>query len=612
MSARSSRKRAAQGRESSCVCEAEARVADRAGGNHLDARPLTVWDLIAALILLCAALASAWLYRFFQCDDAFIAYRYVTNLMQGRGWVYNPGEAVNGASSPLHIMLLTLLSFVTGDVPIAAHLLGAIFLALAAWLWYRVVSAFGRPEGGLAVALVLVTNPFLISTFGMETMLYLGLAMSALYAYHTARVIPGAVLVGLLLLVRADGIVLAAMLLVYHMETKKGLPTLAMAVAAAVAGPWFLFSTLHFGSPYPSTFGARVAQSLAHHGLPFFQGTLFWADLSLSESVWYVLLLPCAALGICALFTRARTLITLPLWALLYFIAYSLLGVPYQHWYYGPPVFALIAVSGLSLLCIERPRSIAKVAAAWAALLVVIALGANVVLQAVQKTCVRLLGEQSGATFGEAARLSSSGIWLPLALGLVASLVAIRVRHHPARARWALAAALFLPLVTAQVRLVALNSRSYPTAQVTAYREVGGWLRHHTPPSSVVAAWEIGAIGYYSERPILDYLGLITPAAQEYVARGDYSWWVRERPPDYVVVRDPPGGVELPGLQEPHFGELYQRLVTLETPGWYPMIIYGRKPAPAPGNTEEDSHHATDAAAPVPSTRSASADATPR
>ena len=34
-------------------------------------------------------------------DDAYITYRYARNLATGRGFVYNPGEAVMGTTAPL-------------------------------------------------------------------------------------------------------------------------------------------------------------------------------------------------------------------------------------------------------------------------------------------------------------------------------------------------------------------------------------------------------------------------------------------------------------------------------------------------------------------------------
>lgn len=37
------------------------------------------------------------------------------------------------------------------------------------------------------------------------------------------------------------------------------------------------------------------------------------------------------------------------------------------------------------------------------------------------------------------------------------------------------------------------------------------WLREHTPPDALVAAHDIGAIGYYAQRPLIDLAGLVTP-----------------------------------------------------------------------------------------------------
>ena len=37
------------------------------------------------------------------------------------------------------------------------------------------------------------------------------------------------------------------------------------------------------------------------------------------------------------------------------------------------------------------------------------------------------------------------------------------------------------------------------------------WLNDNTPADSVIAAHDIGAIGYFTQRPLLDMAGLITP-----------------------------------------------------------------------------------------------------
>jgi len=37
------------------------------------------------------------------------------------------------------------------------------------------------------------------------------------------------------------------------------------------------------------------------------------------------------------------------------------------------------------------------------------------------------------------------------------------------------------------------------------------WLKHNTPPDALIAAHDIGAIGYFAQRPLIDLAGLVTP-----------------------------------------------------------------------------------------------------
>ncbi|MDE0004189.1 MAG: hypothetical protein OXQ29_15985, partial [Rhodospirillaceae bacterium] len=53
----------------------------------------------------------AWLTEvsWFLCDDAFISFRYVRNLLEGHGLVFNPGERVEGYSNFLWVLELSVL-----------------------------------------------------------------------------------------------------------------------------------------------------------------------------------------------------------------------------------------------------------------------------------------------------------------------------------------------------------------------------------------------------------------------------------------------------------------------------------------------------------------------
>jgi hypothetical protein len=49
------------------------------------------------------------------------------------------------------------------------------------------------------------------------------------------------------------------------------------------------------------------------------------------------------------------------------------------------------------------------------------------------------------------------------------------------------------------------------------------WLRQHTPPSTVIATPDIGALGYFSQRRILDLGGLVTPEMVPYLQHEEYE-----------------------------------------------------------------------------------------
>lgn len=71
------------------------------------------------------------------------------------------------------------------------------------------------------------------------------------------------------------------------------------------------------------------------------------------------------------------------------------------------------------------------------------------------------------------------------------------------------------------------------------YTRIGKWLNLHTPRNASVAAVEIGALGWYSERPIIDILGLVNDYNAEYVAKRDLYSWLYHYQPDYVLCHQP-------------------------------------------------------------------------
>ena len=83
--------------------------------------------------------------------------------------------------------------------------------------------------------------------------------------------------------------------------------------------------------------------------------------------------------------------------------------------------------------------------------------------------------------------------------------------------------------------------RSRPDHRVLIYRAAGEWLRQNTPGESSVGTLEVGIIGYYSMRPMVDFAGLIQPeVAQRLGPDFTYEdaalWAVEQYRPDYLVL----------------------------------------------------------------------------
>jgi hypothetical protein len=53
--------------------------------------------------------------------------------------------------------------------------------------------------------------------------------------------------------------------------------------------------------------------------------------------------------------------------------------------------------------------------------------------------------------------------------------------------------------------------RSHPDNRIDIYRAAGEWLKDNTPEQALVGTLEVGIIGYYSHRPMLDFAGLLQP-----------------------------------------------------------------------------------------------------
>lgn len=74
--------------------------------------------------------------------------------------------------------------------------------------------------------------------------------------------------------------------------------------------------------------------------------------------------------------------------------------------------------------------------------------------------------------------------------------------------------------------------------QAELYKQAAAAVKTRSSVGDRVAAVEIGYIGYFSDRPVIDIHGLIHPEALPRIARGESLWWLDQRP-RFVVTHQP-------------------------------------------------------------------------
>lgn len=456
----------------------------------------------AALWLLLVAIATylGWLKQDDTVDDAFIYLRYARNVLEGRGWVFNEGEWVNGATSTGNTLCLILLGWLTGGRLLLAQLLvfGLSVGSAAACIWH-LFRPDGRAAAWIATAMVLST-PYLYWLNGMDTPLILAFASAAVLLYARGRIRAAAVLLACLFLTRPDGIFLAALLLLHRLWRKRGewrenLRSLAVPAALFTVPilAWIVFSYVEFGTALPQTLGAKLAQTESgiHGQGPIFLRNLYenlgyFAAIRLGDhsASWLLLFLALGGAGTGAALWRRHPAGALILWGLVQCSAYAVLNLPNYLWYYFPFNLALTLAAALVV--------------------------------------ARLLAGAPHRSRRIAAVVFASR---RIAAVVIATLFLVPTAPDP---RW----------ITAAEHGPYLHYKS--ESRHGHYLELAEWLRQRCPTGASLASAEIGVLGFELPRfRIVDMWGLVTTGGVDAITRGDFGWWFRRVRPDFVLFHDP-------------------------------------------------------------------------
>ncbi len=414
-------------------------------------------------------------------DDPFITFRYARNLSQGIGFVYNPGEQILSTTTPLFTLILAAASLFVSNIPKAANLIGALSIAIGALLIFDIAASLKNPLVGWTGLVLYPLSVLLLDTLGSETPLYIAFCLASFCCYFRGRLTMAAGFSALAVLTRPDGILVAVILLAdWLIIRRRPVPWKALLVFALILLPWVVFSWLYFGSPIPITLAAKQNQAFMAIGRKFPEH--IFAALKQSSIPWYSWVLALLALaGGFYVPLRARQWAVFLAWPLLYFISYTALGVSSYFWYYAPLLPGVLVLVGLGLTSLTR--------------------GIEALFD----------HEVQGPTWRD---------FIPEGIGA------------------AILLALLVPMAVQAVSSSRKNDSRYPI-----YRRAGIWLNKNTPLDASVGVLEVGMIGYFSDRFIVDFAGLIQPEIIENMDRqSTYSDLALLAStlyrPDYLVVNE--------------------------------------------------------------------------
>lgn len=490
--------------------------------NKFSLHTIDKWDVLVVIISLGSSLFIAMKMGNKSYDDAYITFRYARNIALGYGFVYNIGEHFLGTTTPLFTLLLAELKilFPVDAIPVIAQWLTGVSLFVLATFTYLLGRDDGKPIAGMVSALLVLFNPVFVLVWGGEAIFFLALISVAVYFYFRERELIAAIFIGLAFLTRGEGILLGFVVFAHYLVKHRKLPFRAIFAFFGVVTPWMVYSFITFNTFFPSTLQAKIAQMNSGLWSPFLLTTL---DMLRSYVIG----------------------------------SQNFPDVTPQYGYLIIVIFAF--VGGISLLV--RPKWLWWVISIWIGLY---SLG------------YALLDVPFYHWYS--VPLLYGGIVLA---GLGGQLIYDSFRERVNIKYNVMSFIIFLFIMYIPLSLGVHAVWNYTTQPIShiqqLYTNTGLWLQKNTPETASVGYFEIGFIGYYSKRRMIDPAGLVNFGTAERVAKRDFKWSYLQYKPDYLIINPVRWYGRLGSIEdEPWFYRAYQEVGTIAEEEYFdaPIVIY--------------------------------------
>jgi hypothetical protein len=423
----------------------------------------------------------------FALDDAWIHQTYARNLITTGQFAFVPGQPSAGSTSPLWTLLIALGYLARVDYKWWTYALGTICLATTALgIWQLSLRLFSeRPRAALAAGIFCALEWHLIwaAVSGMETVLFTALSVWLIVVQYRVSGIGYSVIVGmlggLLVLTRPEGLLLIGIVLLARTlrdgwTQRATWVNLAFTLAgmAVLVIPWLAFNWRASGTPFPNTFYAKQQEY-----------AILLAKIPLGQRLGQVFITP---------FIGAQVLlmpgVSVAAWSLLRRVSER------ATWLQLAPLAWAIAHLGLYAVRLPVTYQHGRYEMPVIPVLIVFGIGGTALF----------------VRWGDPRvwpRIVSRSVTLAIALILLA--------------------------------FVIIGARAYATDVSIIEGEmvrVARWLDANTAPGDLIAAHDIGAIGYFAGRPLLDLAGLISPEVIPFIRdEARLETLIRQRGAVYLV-----------------------------------------------------------------------------
>lgn len=427
---------------------------------------LSRWGMF---ILVMLALWGAFFWMLGPVDDAYITARYAENLAAGHGIVFNHGEKVEGCTAfGMMVLLAAFAKLGISNLIIPAQALGVISWALVCafvllLIKRKQMGGFGFFDAFGLAFVVSVLSALAWSWSGMETpmvaMFWIAAVVSHLRENESGKwPIFSAVFTIAAGLMRPDGIIIAipiGLSLLFPLNKERLYKTFAFSsLVLVIFGAYWVWRWGYFGYPLPNTFYAKVSGGSFMRMLVM--GFLFYVLKGMIALVVPLIVL-----------VQSRKLL------------FKFRAIPREAWVYA-------AVCGTSLAYMlyvggdffPFQRFFVPVIPFWALLMVE--------LSRIRKVDpVQPDSDDEPKKAKHKKRLTPTQAWI-FAIGAMVAVNIVCASVHTQLAK--------------HIYLVELTEE---------WSETGRELKEQLPKKAVIAAIPIGALGYWSDRYVLDMLGLI-------------------------------------------------------------------------------------------------------